>query len=25
MFGYDHNRERVELTAEALVASRPWA
>ena len=25
MFGYDHNRERVELTAEALVAGRPWA
>lgn len=25
MFGYDHNRERVELTAEALLAGRPWA
>lgn len=24
MFGYDQNRERVELTAEALVTGRPW-
>jgi len=24
MFGYDQNRERIELTAEALVIGRPW-
>ena len=25
MFGYDHNRQRVELTTDALLAGRPWA
>jgi hypothetical protein len=24
MFGYDRNRQRVELTADALLAGRPW-